>query len=126
MTKKIKCEYHSLWNKKKHLISIEDLARPTILVIINGNVNIGKIIHAKEGTSAVIECSCTGNPEPDVYITSDDERGDKSGLPGTKSEYVYSFQKLECEHTKEYRCDAYNDELNHTSSSIHMFVECKY
>lgn len=110
---------------KKHLISIEDLARPTILVIINGNINTGKIIHAKVGTSAVIRCSCAGNPEPDVYITSDDERRDNSQLPGKQSESVYSLQELECEHTKEYRCDAYNDELNHTSSSIHLFVECK-
>lgn len=109
----------------KHLILLKDLARQTILGIINGNIITENIIQAKEGASAVIQCSCAGNPKPKVYITSDDEKGDNSWLPGKKAEPMYSYQKLECERTNEYTCDAYNDQLNYTSSSIHLFVECK-
>lgn len=109
----------------KHLILLKDLAKPTILGIINGNIITENIIQAKEGASAVIQCSCAGNPKSKVYITGNDEKGDISWLPRKKAESVYSYHKLKCEHTQEYTCDAYNDQLNHTASSIHLFVECK-
>nr|XP_019924700.2 uncharacterized protein LOC105332834 [Crassostrea gigas] len=105
-------------------IDVQYLAKPTILRIINGSIITENILQAKEGASAVIQCSCAGNPKPKVYITGNDEKGDFSWSPGKKTESVYSYHKLKCEHTKEYTCDAYNDQLNHTSSSIHLFVEC--
>ncbi|XP_048750758.2 uncharacterized protein LOC125662560 [Ostrea edulis] len=106
-------------------LNIQYLTQPTLLSTLNGNVVTGETILAKEGDAVTMNCSARGNPEPEVFIRTGENK--RIGLlgPSSLSWYYHSFASgLRCTNTDSYTCIGINEEFQNTYTTVKMEVAC--